>query len=188
MDQRLRIAKESRQATRRRNVRHDRDYRVQVLTVHRSQKFHRRKMVLDHTVNLKIADREDDLPAWKWLQYLVSTLGEGGMSSEESDSENEVESVLWVKNMEWRRGVSSELDLVDHQWVLDTDIFAPQGSKPVKRIHASINPSSCRDAVKGLLFALYDPAWLEGLTTHETNRLAISHTDYPWMKFAVPRM
>ena len=156
--------------------------------MHHSQKFHRRKTVLNHTVNLKIADREDDLPAWKWLQCLISTLGEGRMSSKESNSENEVESVLWVKNMEWRRGVSSELDLVDCQWVLDADIFAPQGLKPVKRIRASTNPSSCRDTVEGLPFVLYDPAWLEGLTTHETNRLAILHTDYPWMKFAVPRM
>jgi hypothetical protein len=188
LDQRLRIAKESQQATRRRNVSHDCDYRIQVLTMYRSQKSHCRKTVLDHTVNLKTADNEDDLPAWQWLQCLVSTLGEGRMSSEESDSENMMESVLWVKNMEWRRCVSAELDIVDRQRVFDADIFAPQGSKPVKRIRASANPLSCRDAVEGLLLALYDPAWLEGLNLHETNRLAISCTDYPWMKFAVARM
>jgi hypothetical protein len=156
--------------------------------MYRSQKFHRRKTVLDHTVNLKTTDNEDDLPAWEWLQCLVSTLGEGGMSSEESDSENEVESVLQIKNMEWRRCVSTELDIVDRQQILDTDIFAPQGSKPVKRIRASANPSSCRDAVEGLPLALYDPAWLEGLNLHETSHLAISRTDYLWMKFAVARM
>ncbi|KAG8219276.1 hypothetical protein J3R82DRAFT_121 [Butyriboletus roseoflavus] len=59
------------------------------------------------------------------------------MSSEESDMENEVESVLQVKNMIWWHCVSTELDIVDFQWALDTDIFAPQGSKPVKRIYAS---------------------------------------------------
>jgi hypothetical protein len=110
------------------------------------------------------------------------------MSSEESDAENEVESVLQVKNMEWQHCVSAELDIVDRQRVLDADIFASQGSKPVKRIRASANPLSCRDAVEGLLLALYDPAWLEGLNLHETNHLAISRTDYLWMKFAVARM
>ncbi|KAG1865296.1 hypothetical protein F4604DRAFT_1538517, partial [Suillus subluteus] len=54
---------------------------------------------------------------------LVRTLGEAGMSSEESDVENDIETVLRVKNMTWRRAIERELDIIDHQRMLDDDIF-----------------------------------------------------------------
>ncbi|KAG8219501.1 hypothetical protein J3R82DRAFT_447 [Butyriboletus roseoflavus] len=120
--------------------------------------------ILDHTVTLKTTDNDDNVPAWEW--HLISTLGEHGMSSKKSDVENEMESVLRVKNMAWQHCVSTELDIVDFQQTLNTDIFASQGSKPVKRICASTNPLSCRDVVGGLPLALYDSVWLEGLTQH----------------------
>jgi hypothetical protein len=47
-------------------------------------------------------ETEEDFSAWWWLQQLVKTLGEGGMSLEESDVENDIETVLCVKNMVWR--------------------------------------------------------------------------------------
>ncbi|KAG2114202.1 uncharacterized protein F5147DRAFT_536318, partial [Suillus discolor] len=68
-------------------------------------------------------ENREDLPAWQWLQQLVKTLGEGGMSSEESDTENQIETVLRVKNMVWRRAIEQELDIVDHQRLMDDDIF-----------------------------------------------------------------
>ncbi|KAG1761270.1 hypothetical protein EDD22DRAFT_740486, partial [Suillus occidentalis] len=54
---------------------------------------------------------------------LIETLGEGGMSSEESDVENDIETVLRVKNMTWRRAIERELDIVDHQRLVGDDIF-----------------------------------------------------------------
>ncbi|KAI6138146.1 hypothetical protein EDD17DRAFT_1435622, partial [Pisolithus thermaeus] len=79
--------------------------------------------ILDHIVKLKTEGNEDNTGAWKWLQRLVKTLGEHGMSSDESDIGNDVEEVLRVKNMGWRRSIARELDLVDLQWLVDTDIF-----------------------------------------------------------------
>ncbi|KAG1849478.1 hypothetical protein F4604DRAFT_1491249, partial [Suillus subluteus] len=76
------------------------------------------------TTRRKNADEnEEDLPAWKWLQQLVGTLGEGGMSPEESDIENDIETVLRVKNMTWRRAIERELDIIDQQRIVDVDIF-----------------------------------------------------------------
>ncbi|KAG2054469.1 hypothetical protein BDR06DRAFT_854248, partial [Suillus hirtellus] len=66
---------------------------------------------------------KEDLPAWQWLQRLVRTLGEGGMSSEESDVKNDIETVLRVKNMTWRRAIERELDIINHQRMVDDDIF-----------------------------------------------------------------
>ncbi|KAG2108105.1 hypothetical protein BD769DRAFT_1392795 [Suillus cothurnatus] len=68
------------------------------------KKYRRRVAVVDHLI--KMADEtEEDFSAWRWLQQLVKTLGEGSMSSEESDVENDIETVLRVKNMVWRRAV-----------------------------------------------------------------------------------
>ncbi|KAG1738162.1 uncharacterized protein EDB91DRAFT_1054784 [Suillus paluster] len=81
--------------------------------------------VLKHLVELKSDQKDEDLVAWQWLQRLVKILGDHGMSSEERDMENEFECVLHVKNMGWHYGIERELNIVDHQQLLDNDIFAP---------------------------------------------------------------
>ncbi|KAG2085963.1 hypothetical protein BD769DRAFT_1397098 [Suillus cothurnatus] len=91
------------------------------------QKYLRRVTVLDHLVKQMSDKNREDLPAWQWLQLLVKTLGEGSMSSEESDIENQIEMVLCVKNMVWHHVIERELDIVDHQRLMDDDIFAPKG-------------------------------------------------------------
>ncbi|KAG1830053.1 hypothetical protein DFJ58DRAFT_632439, partial [Suillus subalutaceus] len=76
------------------------------------------------TTHQRNADKnQEDLPAWQWLQRLVKTLGESGMSSEESDVKNDIETVLHVKNMTWRCAIEQELDIIDHQRIMDDDIF-----------------------------------------------------------------
>jgi hypothetical protein len=149
------------------------------------QKYLRRATVLDHLVKQISDENREDLPAWQWLQQLVKTLGEGGMSSEESDTENQIETVLRVKNMVWRRAIERELDIVDHQRLMDDDIFAPQGSKPMKRIRAAGNPTTSRAQVDELPKALYNDGWLAGLTECQAERLSISTQGFKWMKVVV---
>jgi hypothetical protein len=149
------------------------------------QKYFRRAMVLEHLVKYKTDEDEEDAPAWQWLQRLVRTLGEGGMSSEESDVENDIETVLRVKNMTWRRAIERELDIIDHQRIVDDDIFAPQGSKPMKRIRSAGNPTTSRTEVDGLPEALYNKEWLAGLTQRQVERLSISDERFRWMRVAV---
>ncbi|KAG1871694.1 hypothetical protein F4604DRAFT_1525100, partial [Suillus subluteus] len=76
-----------------------------------------------HRKNQTSDENREDLPAWQWLQLLVKTLGEGGMSLKESDLENQIETVLRVKNMVWRHAMEWELDIIDHQRLIDDDIF-----------------------------------------------------------------
>ncbi|KAI9464877.1 hypothetical protein HD554DRAFT_2174942 [Boletus coccyginus] len=152
---------------------------------HHRNKYRRRVAVLNHIVQLRTETADEDLPAWKWLQHLIKVLGEHGMSSEESSVENEVEHVLHVKKMEWRRCIDQELDLVDVERILDSDIFSPQGAKPVKRIRAPDNPMSSRDAVRGLPLNLYDGAWIAGLTQCELDSLEAIQEGFNWMTIAV---
>ena len=107
------------------------------------------------------------------------------MSSEESDLENEVEEVLRVKHMDWHRAIEWELDFVDLQRLVDVDVFAPQGSQPMKRIRASGNPLSSRDPVKGLPMTLYNRAWVASLTQRQLEVLDISKELLPWMQIAI---
>lgn len=149
------------------------------------QKYLRRVTVLDHLVKQTSDENREDLPAWQWLQQLVKTLGEGSMSSEESDTENQIETVLRVKNMVWRHVIERELDIVDHQRLMDDDIFAPQGSKPMKRICAVGNPTTSRAQVDELPKALYNDEWLAGLTKCQAERLSMSTRGFKWMKVVV---
>ncbi|KAH0828844.1 hypothetical protein J3R83DRAFT_3314 [Lanmaoa asiatica] len=167
INERMQASKESRQATRRRN------------------KYQRRKIVLNRIVGLKSDTHDDDLPSWQWLQDLIKTLGEHGMSSEESAVENGLDNVLRVKTMDWRRNIDHELDIVDLQCVIDSDIFCPQGSRPMHRICATENPTTERDAVRGLPLALYDGAWIADLTQRQMESMDISTTPFPWMKVAI---
>ncbi|KAI6123722.1 hypothetical protein EV401DRAFT_1886697 [Pisolithus croceorrhizus] len=148
-------------------------------------KYHPRVMVLDKMVKLKSEVQDDDLQSWKWLQGLIKMLGEHCMSSEESSVENRVENVLHVKNMPWHRNIDQELEIVDFQCVLDTDIFSPQGSKPLTHKHSPDNPLTTRNVVKALPLALYDGAWFVQLTKRQIEALNVCQQTFPWMKVIV---
>ncbi|KIK31968.1 hypothetical protein CY34DRAFT_19401 [Suillus luteus UH-Slu-Lm8-n1] len=154
-------------------------------TTRRQNKYTCRAKILEHIINLKKDNEDKDLPAWMWLQKVITTLGDGGMSSEESDMENDIHCVLRVKNMAWCRKIERELDVIDHQRVLDDDVFTPQGSKPMKRIHAPGNSMSERSPVTGLPKALYVSEWVDGLTGGQVERLNVSNDTFRWMKVAV---
>ena len=76
---------------------------------------------------------EDDTNIWRWLADVLERLGTDGMSSDESGMEEEIEIIYHTKVMPWRRDLETELRIIDNQRLVDTDIFAPRGSKPVKR-------------------------------------------------------
>jgi hypothetical protein len=103
----------------------------------------------------------NDLRIWKWLLKLVKQLGPEGMSSEESDDQNDTEVVFRVKRLPWRRDITKELSLIDAIRLKEKGIFAPQGSKPVKRIHGGERLVSIREAPGFLPRELYNEDWLK---------------------------
>lgn len=126
-----------------------------------------------------------DVASWQWLHHLIETLGEHGMSSEESSVENGVENVLRVKQMQWRRNIDPELEIIDRERILDSDVFSAQGSKPLPRKRAMDNPPTSRTPVNSLPFALYDSAWLLQLTERQSEILQASEAAFPWKKVVV---
>ncbi|KAG6369243.1 hypothetical protein JVT61DRAFT_15570 [Boletus reticuloceps] len=149
-----------------------------------TQKHCRRTTVLDHIIKLKAEAGDDDLDTWEWLRDLIGLFGEHGMSSEESAVENDVQHVLRVKQMGWRRNIDRELDIIDTERLIGNDIFSPQGARPVKRIRASENPATSRKAVEGLPIDLYDSAWITDLTQREFDALEIPKDRFIWRRIA----
>jgi hypothetical protein len=77
------------------------------------------------------------------------------------------------------------MDIINHQRLVDDDIFAPQCSKPMKQIRAAGNLTTFRVQVDGLPKVLYNEVWLTGLTKHQVERLMISEEPFKWMKVVV---
>jgi hypothetical protein len=122
---------------------------------------------------------EDFVDLWTWLGNVLEELGQEGMSSDESDVENETETIYRPKTMPWRRKMDKELDLIDASR-FKQKVFGKQGSKPVRRYRHPDNPVSTREPVEGLPRSFYDDDWFN----HRAGRdriLQISLVDFPWM-------
>ena len=118
-------------------------------------------MIAQGIAEMKEVAEENDANIWRWLVDVLEWLGENGMSSDESGVEIEIETIYHMKMMPWRRNIVTELQIIDDQRLVDTDIFTPRGSKPVKRRRGIRNIQSFRKAVANLPRAFYNEEWLE---------------------------
>ncbi|KAF8882341.1 hypothetical protein CPB84DRAFT_1851318 [Gymnopilus junonius] len=95
----------------------------------RLRRSHAQQQEEDHGL---IAEKRRLLLYLEWLLDLVETLGEDGMSSDESEIDDRTATVIYrVKNMPWRRTISEEMDLIDKQRAT-AHIFSKKGSKPMR--------------------------------------------------------
>jgi hypothetical protein len=133
----------------------------------------------------KEANKASDLASWKWLSAVVDRLGTDGMSSDDSSMEG-VETVYRVKNMAWRRDINRYLDIIDDERKENSDIYCPQGAKPIKRIRGHRNPVSTRAPVQELPRTFYDDDWY-GLDSEEHRLLTlnVSEEAFTWFNLLV---
>jgi hypothetical protein len=62
-------------------------------------------------IELRQEDNAEDLDAWEFLHDVLQTLGEDGMSSDESDIDTRTGTeVYYNKKMPWRRDVAREIE------------------------------------------------------------------------------
>ncbi|KAF9491427.1 hypothetical protein BDN71DRAFT_1510420 [Pleurotus eryngii] len=127
----------------------------------RSSKFLMRQRILRAKIETQTGRSR---AMWQWASEVVETLGVGGMSSEESDtdSEDKAECTLKVKKMAWRRNIDKMLQEIDDCRIgakATTGVFGKQGSKPMKRTRLA-ELVSRRQATAGLPEVLYDQEWL----------------------------
>jgi hypothetical protein len=111
---------------------------------------------------------------------MVKTLGHEGMSSEESEVEDEINTVLRVKTLEWRRDIEKELGIIDSARVAGPRTFGKSGAKPMIRRRGDKLLLSKREPPTGLPRPFYDNAWFE----KERNRartLEVPDVRFKWM-------
>ncbi|KIJ33678.1 hypothetical protein M422DRAFT_264296 [Sphaerobolus stellatus SS14] len=84
------------------------------------------------------------------MSIVLQQLGIDGMSSEDTDSSNVIQTIYCVKIMEWRHNIDYELDLIEQKQLVDDEIYCPQGSKPAHQRQLNNNHTSARDPVLGL--------------------------------------
>ncbi|KAF8584561.1 hypothetical protein K439DRAFT_1616648 [Ramaria rubella] len=154
-------------------------------TLTNGEKFERRIKTAESMVALKKDAGATEAIIWQWLLDMLKTLGQDGMSLEESDYEtnDSIHSVLHPKNLPWRHNIKEELKILDDQRHLDQDIFAPQGAKPVQRIHSPRNPQTNQKPPTGLPKIFYDEEWLSDQTTHYVEKtLKVSSAKFSLMR------
>lgn len=138
---------------------------------------------MERMIQLRMGTNEEqDLEAWRWLKSLLDFLGADGMSSDESSGTDRLETIFRVKIMVWRRKMEDCMDIIDQQRIVDPEIYAAQGAKPVKRLRGSENPSSCRPPVTGLPNSLYNEGWLASKSEHyQQLTLHVSKEQFRWI-------
>ena|SRR5215471_19946075 len=119
-----------------------------------------------------------DHNAWQWLRDLLLTLQRDGMSSDESDVEDN-QIVYRVTVMPWRRrDVANCMELIDSQRMNSDAGFSQRGSKPGKRVRGVRNPESKRKHLNGLPRQLYDDNWWEA--NHRRLGVEVSEEPFEW--------
>jgi hypothetical protein len=132
-------------------------------------------------IRIKEEDRALDLGIGQWLESLVIGLGEEGMSSDESDTDEQTGTeVFYANKIIWRKNVEGEMDMIDEQRKNDKELFSRKGSRPTRRLRPSNAKESRRDPPTGLFRAMYKKEWLE---KHKDKRsLDIRKGNFDWMK------
>ena len=174
------VEKAARAGTRRRAVSRLKDVAELLFLTKNWQRYERRVEVLVRIVEIKRDEQAKDLRIWEWLLELVQTLGEGGVSSDESGvDERTGEAIYRVNRLPWRREMSKEMEYVDTQRK-DGHLFSKKGSKPVPR-HRNGGGVSRRPDLEGLPKALYDKGWYKDLPKRFRERFKFSEKGFKWM-------
>jgi hypothetical protein len=111
--------------------------------------------------------------AWSILRTVVDTLTAGGMSSDESETDEYGRTIFVVKKLPWRdREISHMMRIVDqdHNQTNGMGNRRP-GNPPRIRVIQRGAKDSMREAVPGLPHNFYNPTWYSGLTNRERKEL-----------------
>ena len=119
---------------------------------------------------------------WTTAREVIRILGEDGMSSDESASEDGV-FVFRGHALEWRRNLDRLMGTID---AARDKVFTTRGTRPYIRKRPNRNVAlgpnggtlrSTRKPKRGLPKALYDPNWFAGLTDQYIAWLGLEDVD-----------
>lgn len=145
------------------------------------QKYRRRLDTVNETMDCKEQEHAPDVKNWKWLQSVLVTLGEDGMSSEDSDTDGHIEVIYRQRIMYWRRDIEEELRLIDQEHRRLGQTQSRRGAKLAPRRRGIGNQRSDRDPVKKLPLCFYDEKWISSKSDKYIERtLKPSTESFKW--------
>jgi hypothetical protein len=113
-------------------------------------------------IMVKKKNGDSDVAIWEWLKTLLKTLGDEGMSSDDSDIDDRTQTeILHVRKLPWRRSLDKELDIIDSQRRDDQELFTKKGSKPVTRLRHMKELTSRRNAPTEKPKNIFEKSWLK---------------------------
>jgi hypothetical protein len=126
--------------------------------------------------------QDADLPQWKFLQRLICTLGQHGMSSDETSGEEK--QIVRVYRKPWRRDIEGQLSLIDgvkEQW--PQLFFRRQGPRRQVKLCTALQarPISSSPPPENLPIALFDPNWYTAQTPFKIRSLKASDEKFRWI-------
>ena len=119
-----------------------------------------------------LAQTNEASPVWEHLDDVLVALGAGGMSSDESETENG-QRVYFVKKMGWRRlGLTEKVCAIDRDRnIKNTYGNVRAGNPPRVRKRRRVATETSRAAQPGLPVNFYDAEWLSKLTDRQRKEL-----------------
>jgi hypothetical protein len=106
-----------------------------------------------------------DLWIWAWLDALLRHLGEGGMSSDETDADDHGNISFAVKKLPWRTEIERPLKMIDEKRKEERSVQNRKGAKPTPRIRHKNKPCSERLPPQHMPEGVFDKNWLEEADT-----------------------
>lgn len=110
---------------------------------------------------------------WEHLDSILEVLGAGGMSSDESEVEDDGRKVYYVRRMGWRRrALSGRMILIDRDRNVKTAYNNTRPGNPPRLRKRRNNPTeTLRNALPGLPVNFYEPGWYNQLNDRQRKEL-----------------
>lgn len=118
---------------------------------------------------------------WSFLKKVVETLGPEGMSSDESDVEdNAYVFRFFTKRMPWRKDLTAEFRTIDAEWIADVKLRGTSNRR-VPRARNSAAPVTTRKPRSGLPQSFYDRQYLDSLDEQELQVIEPKEVTFRWL-------
>ncbi|KAF8949603.1 hypothetical protein BDZ97DRAFT_1935152 [Flammula alnicola] len=118
------------------------------------------------TVQNGLVQKGEGKIVWDHFDTILEKLGAGGMSSDESDVDDDGQRVYWVKKMSWRRkGLTARMVWIDKDRNTTTAYNNIRPGNPPRNRKRRINATeTSRTAIPGLPINFYEEEWYNRLS------------------------
>lgn len=141
------------------------------------QTFERRMDTVERAIRRKKRHRDADLWTWEWLKELLINLGEQGMSSDESDVDNQGRAYFCVKKLPWRAPIEGQLTMIDNRRAQEKSELNRRGAVPLMRLRNRNAVFSERPPPQKLPQGVFDKHWLRECPDRHKLRMSDKNFD-----------